>query len=330
MNSMRRIEHPEAIRIATDPRRLDILRLLMSEAHTISSLGVLLDQHPAWVRHHVKALEQVGLVALVKTRTTKNYTEKFYRATAVAFTLSMLVRPASVFEPSVVAMVSHDLAVELLSAERDVQGGLAPVVTGSLDGLIGVRQGLADVAGCHLLDVDTGEYNIPYARHLFPDMDVIVVTLAHREQGLIVAPGNPHRLSSLEDITAKGVVMVNRNRGSGTRLWLDRAFRNEGIEPTDVKGHERCVGTHTDAAALVASGKADVAVGIAAAAHRFELDFVPLFRERYDFVMPEEAYARSEVHMLIDRLHSRAFRKEVSRIRGYDPAGMGDEYRLVV
>jgi len=330
LDHMRTIKHAETIRAATDPRRLEILGLLMDEAHTLSSLGAVLDRHPAWVRHHVKALERVGLVRLVETRATKNYTEKFYRATAAAYTLSMLVRPATSAPANVIAMVSHDLALELLAAESEAGTLVAPVVTGSLDGLIGVRQGLADVAGCHLLDADTGEYNIPYARHLFPDTDTVIVTLAHREQGLIVAPGNPHKLGSISDIGDRDVVLVNRNPGSGTRLWLDRMLKAEGMAAGSVRGYASWVDTHTDAAALVASGKADVAVGISAAAERYQLDFVPLFRERYDLVMKREFYETEEAARLLDLLHARAFRRSVERIRGYDAGAMGDEYRLAV
>ncbi|MDZ4180884.1 MAG: substrate-binding domain-containing protein [Coriobacteriia bacterium] len=330
MDRIRTIDSPNAIRACTDPRRMEILGLLMAEAHTVSSLGERLGRHPAWTRHHVKVLESVGLVELVETRVTRNYAEKFYRATAAAYTLSLLLRPVTSRQSSIVAMVSSDLAVSLLGETGDAGPGMETVVTGSLDGLIGVRQGLADIAGCHLVDADTGEYNLSFARHLFPDRDLMVVTLAHREQGLIVAPGNPLRLRDIDDVIERSATLVGRNRGSGTRIWLDRALRARKVDTETVPGYQHTVQTHTEAALEVAQGRADVAVGVSAAAHAFGLEFVPLFKERYDLVMPQEVYERDDVIRLLDRLHSKVFRKGVARMVGYDPAATGDEYRLAV
>ena len=333
MDSVGKIERLDAVRAMAEPSRLEILRLLIAAPHTLTMLGETLDKHPAWVRHHVKALEAAGLVKLAETRTTRNYTEKFYAATSSAFQVSMLVRPDERFGNSVVALVSHDMAVQLLADDDSGQAGpqrthLATAVTGSLDGLIGVRQGLADIAGCHLLDADTGEYNIPYVRHLFPDRDIMVVSLTHREQGLMVSPGNPLNLQSFGDIVEKGARFVNRNRGSGTRVWIDRAVTDAGATNSQIVGYDRVVDTHTEAAEAVARGEADVAVGIAVAAERADLGFVPLFRERYDLVMTEDSYQTDEVAQLVDRLHQKRYRTEVSRITGYDPDCMGDEHRV--
>src|SRR5665648_143621 len=139
MDQLRTIDRLEAIRALTEPHRLAILRLLLVKPHTISSLGRALDRHPAWVRHHVKALEDVGLVELTATTTTKNYTEKWYAATGAAFSVSMVVRPGSGGASPLLALVSHDLAVELLASDSGEQRSFTAAVTGSLDGLIGVR-----------------------------------------------------------------------------------------------------------------------------------------------------------------------------------------------
>jgi len=203
-------------------------------------------------------------------------------------------------------------------------------VAGSLDCLIGVRQGLADIAGCHLLDAESGQYNLPYARHMFPDRDIAVVTLAHREQGLIVAQGNPLRLRTPEDIAERGARFVNRNRGSGTRLWVDRYLSQARIDGHVITGFEVEVATHSAAAARVASGRADAAIGVRAAADQAGLDFVPLFNERYDLVMSVEVYETDRVTRMLDRLHGQSFRSAVAGISGYDSHATGEEYRVAV
>ncbi len=330
MDRLINVDRPEALKALSDPARVDILRRLMARKETISSLGAALERHPAWIRHHVKVLETAGLVALVEERTTRNYTEKFYRACSPAFTVSMLLRPDHGADRPVVALASHDFAMELLSDDSAPGPGLVTGVAGSLDSLIGVRQGLADIAGCHLLDSQTGEYNVPFARHLFPDRDIVVVTLAHREQGLMVATGNPLGLATPADLAEKEARFVNRNRGSGTRLWLDHHLASSGIDTARISGFDHEVNTHTAAAVEIAAGDADAALGIRAAAERLGLGFVPLFSERYDLVIPEDVYTTEDMERILDRLHGRTFRHAVDNIIGYDAHATGDEYRVAV
>ncbi|MDY0087912.1 MAG: substrate-binding domain-containing protein [Coriobacteriia bacterium] len=324
------IERLDALRAVGDPHRLQMLRLLLSGPMTISMIGSRLDRHPAWVRHHVKVLEAAGLAHLAEVRTTRNFTEKFYTATAAAFTISMSIRAEAAPGSPLVAMVSHDIAVEMLAAECAGCSPMAVLVAGSLDSLIGVRQGLADIAGCHLLDAESGQYNAPYARHIFPDREMVLVTLAHREQGLITAPGNPHRIMNVDDLAEGGLRVANRKRGSGTRLWLDHALASRSADVRAIVGYDSALATHTEVAEAVAHGIADVGLGIAAVAERYGLGFVPLFRERYDLVMPSDIYEREETHRLLERLNTAAFKHAVSTIPGYESAGMGDEIRLAV
>lgn len=331
MRTLMSIERPEELRAVADPNRMTILRMLMVRKHTISSLGYAMDRHPAWIRHHVKQLEAAGLIALVEERTTRNYTEKFYRACAPAYTVSYLIRPEDEGERPLVALASHDFAMELLAGDEGALGeGIVTGIAGSLDALIGVRQGLADFAGCHLLDPDTGEYNVPYARHLFPDRDITVVTLAHREQGLMTASGNPFGLKEPGDLAGSAARFVNRNRGSGTRLWLDRYVAHAQVDTSAIEGFADEVSTHTEAATAVASGKADAAVGIRAAAEQAGLGFIPLFEERYDLVIPQQVYETPDAERMLDRLHQKSFRTAVNRISGYDSHSTGNEYRLAV
>jgi putative molybdopterin biosynthesis protein len=329
MEHLRKLEGFGQLRAISEPKRLHMLRLLIVAPMTITSLGRAFGKHPAWVRHHVKALEAAGLVGIVEERTTRNYTEKFYAASASAFELSMLIA-AERDTDSLLGLASHDLAVELLVSGAVPGAHLAAAVTGSVDCLVGLRQGHVDVAGCHLADADDGDFNASFVRHILPDRDTVLVTVARRQQGLVTAPGNPLGLNALSDVAERGARFVNRNRGSGTRLWIDRELAREGIGHTELAGYGTEVSTHTDAAARVADGVADAAVGVAAAAERRGLGFVPLFSERYDLVFPLETYGTQAAERLRSVLGSRAFRRAVAGLRGYDASESGSERVLRV
>lgn len=322
-------EQAQLSALADDHRRA-ILRRLICGPSTLSRLGRDFDRHPAWIRHHLKRLEAVGLVEPAGERTTRNYTEKFYRASAGAYTVNMLIGPDTGAAHLVMVLGSDDFALELLASEASAAGAaqVIPAAIGSLDGLIALRQGLADVAGCHLFDTDTADFNIPYLKHLFPDRAMAATTLAHREQGLMVAPGNPLGLHRIEDLLRPGIRLANRNEGSGTRVWLDRRLRDLGADTADIVGYDEPLGTHTDVALAVASGKSDVGLGIQAAAERFELTFVPLFLERYDLVVDASRIDDPDLAPLLDRLCSKGFRAEVRAMRGYDSGHTGEGVRV--
>lgn len=327
------ITEERQLKAVADPNRLAILRRIMARPTTISQLGREFGKHPAWMRHHFKQLEDVGLIELVETRQTRNYTEKFYGATAPAYSINLLLVPDHGGHRPLVALASHDLALEMLASltiGKDEMPEVVPVAIGSLDGLIALRQGLADVAGCHLLDADTGVYNVPYLRHLFPDRDVVVITLVDREQGLIVPPGNPLKIKAIEDLTRKDVRFVNRNRGSGTRLWLDQRLHEMGIAAGDITDYEVSVSTHSDTAEAIAAGRADVGLGIRAAAARSDLGFIPMFTERYDLVVLADRYADPTFEILLDRLGRQSFLSAVRALGGYDTAHSGEERRIAV
>ena len=156
---------------------------------------------------------------------------------------------------------------------------------GSLGGLVALRDGLCHIAGSHLLDPATGEYTLPYLDRILPGAGAGVVRLVHRDQGLIVAPGNPLGLAGIGDLTRAGVRYVNRQRGAGTRVLLDHELGQRGISPGAVDGYAREEPTHLAVAAAVAAGRADAGLGIMAAARAFGLDFVPVTQEPYDLVV---------------------------------------------
>jgi putative molybdopterin biosynthesis protein len=313
-----------------DGHRRAILQRLMVSPATLSQLGREFGRHPAWIRHHLKRLETVGLLELAEVRTVRNYTEKYYRATAGAYTVHLLVVPETPGRRTVVVLGSHDFALEMLAAEATAGRGapsIVPAAIGSLDGLIALRQGLADVAGCHLFDAEADDYNLPFLRHLFPDGNVIAFTLAHRDQGLIVAAGNPLGIAGIEDLARPGVTFANRNEGSGTRVWLDRALRDAGIDTDGLDGYGTTLTTHTAVAEAVAGGGADVGLGIRPAAERFSLGFVPLFQERYDLVIDADRIDDPSLAPLLDRLLAGSFKAEVRGMSGYDSDHTGEERR---
>lgn len=235
--------------------------------------------------------------------------------------------PVDAAAPPTLRLVgSHDLALDVLAGQ--LRGGAEPVIleitaTDSLDGLIALARGAADLAGCHLLDPESGEYNVPFVRRLLPGEPVLLVTLAHRQQGLIVAAGNPRRLHGVADLAGGAVRIVNRHRGSGTRVLLDQLLERAGIEGAKIPGYEREEATHLAVAGAVAAGLADAGLGILAAARAYGLDFVPIARERYELALRPATAATPAVTQLLDALRSDHFRAVVTALGGYDTSESG-------
>ncbi|MDX9991228.1 MAG: molybdopterin biosynthesis protein [Anaerolineales bacterium] len=220
---------------------------------------------------------------------------------------------------------SHDVILDLMAQFLSEQERrLVSANVGSLGGLIALKRGEAHFAGSHLLDPQTGDYNVKYIRQYLPGLAVRLLGLVRREQGLIVRPGNPKGVRSLQDLAQGGVTFINRQRGAGTRVLLDYHFEKLGIAPGLVRGYADEEYTHLGVAAAVASGRADCGLGIPAAAQALDLDFVPLFHERYDLVIPK-IYAESKLLApLFDLLQSQAFQNAVRALPGYDTSIMGD------
>ena len=236
-----------------------------------------------------------------------------------------LYRSPGEIEQTIFAIGSHDMTLDVMAqflAAR--QRRLTSANVGSLGGLVALRRGETHFAGSHLLDVESGEYNLPYIREYLPDVPVRVVALVGREQGLVVARGNPKGIYTLGDLTNPELRFVNRQRGAGTRILLDYQLHQLGISPESIPGYPQEEYTHLTVAAAVASGRADCGLAIAAAAQALALDFIPLFKERYDLVIPLE-YADSELLApLMDLLADSEFRTMVAALPGYDLAPMGE------
>jgi molybdate-binding protein/DNA-binding transcriptional regulator YhcF (GntR family) len=227
---------------------------------------------------------------------------------------------------TIVIEASHDLALDLLVNKLRIK---APEIkiklnhSGSLGGLIALQKGKADLAGIHLLDEETGEYNYPYLKHLLPGREMAVVHLVYRVQGLILAKNNPKQIKSFDDLRRHDVTLINRQRGSGTRVLLDFELHKLGIDPSRVKGYKREVDTHLAVAMSVSRGEADIGLGIQAAADSNELDFLPLLKERYDLVIPKEKYRSKAIAALLEIIKSADFKGVVANIGGYDTSQTG-------
>jgi putative molybdopterin biosynthesis protein len=239
--------------------------------------------------------------------------------------VELLRRPDEI-RHTVVAIGSHDLALDLLSNElaRRVPGAsLASANVGSLGGLLALSRDEAHLAGSHLLDEQTGEYNVSYIQKHLPDTRVVLLNLAGRVQGLILPRGNPKQICQLSDLARPDVLFVNRQRGSGTRVLLDYRLRQSGLNPRQIRGYEREEFTHLAVAAAVASGAADVGLGILAAARALGLEFLPLFDEQYQLVIPRTYYESDVLAPLLAILRDGALKAQIESLGGYDVSQMG-------
>ena len=234
-----------------------------------------------------------------------------------------LYRSPRELEQTILAMGSHDMTLDLLAQFLAGKRRLVSANVGSQGGLVALKREEAHLAGSHLLDPETGEYNLSSIQRYLPGVPVVVITLVGREQGLMVLRGNPAGVREIADLAGKGVRFVNRQRGAGTRVLLDYHLAKLGIESGQVEGYDQEEYTHLAVAAAVASGRADCGLGIAAAAQALHLDFLPLFQERYDLVIPEAYYNNPLLTPLLEMLEDGAFREAVARLPGYEVSQMG-------
>jgi putative molybdopterin biosynthesis protein len=192
---------------------------------------------------------------------------------------------------------------------------------------VALRDGLCHLAGSHLLDPESGEYTLPYVDRVLEGRAVAVVRLVHRDQGLIVAAGNPLGLGGLDDLARPGLRYVNRQRGAGTRVLLDAELRTRAVDPATVSGYEREEHTHLAVAAAIAAGRADCGLGVLAAARAFGLGFVPVTREPYDLVVAPDALEDPKLAPLWALMREPGFRTAVEALGGYDAGEMGRRIR---
>ncbi len=222
---------------------------------------------------------------------------------------------------------SHDLTIDLLARllpERLPEAKLDVRFTGSLGGLMALARGEADVAGTHLWDEATDTYNRPFISHLLPGQRIALVTLAHRSLGLMVPPGNPLQVHGLAHLTRPGVQWINRQNGSGTRVWLDAQLRTLQIDSAQIGGFAREEATHLGVAQAIADGIANAGLGIHAAAAACGLGFIPLTQEVYQLALTEMVWETAVFQTLFTLIQTTAFKEAVGALGGYDTAATGD------
>jgi len=218
-----------------------------------------------------------------------------------------------------------DPAANLLAHMVEKIGGIEiiPAAASSKLALTWLKEGKVHVAGSHLEDPKTGEFNLPYLRKEFPGKDFSVITFAHWEEGLVVSRGNPKRLQKVEDLARKAVRIINREPGSGSRALLDRLLANAGIDRNEVQGYGREARGHLAAAYNVVSGDADVCLATRSAAQTFGLDFLPLHSERYDLVLRKKTMGLPAIQTFLDVLQRAALRRKLEMLAGYDTSETG-------
>lgn len=238
------------------------------------------------------------------------------------------VKPPKESAEALVIVGSDDLALGLLvnrlGRDRANERPVLSVHAGSLGGLLALSRGEAHLAGMHLWDALRGQYNVPFVERMLPDRPMVLVNLAHRQQGLMVHRRNPKKIRGLEDLAREGIVIVNRQQGSGTRLLLDYELKRRKIEPARLAGYDHEVNDHVAVAECVANMSADVGMGTLPAARALGLEFIPVRSERYDLVIPEANYESELLKPLLRVLRSDAFREAVEHLGGYDTAQTGD------
>ncbi|MBN1188468.1 MAG: GntR family transcriptional regulator [Dehalococcoidales bacterium] len=222
---------------------------------------------------------------------------------------------------------SNDMALDLLVSRMkynhpEISVQLTPA--GSLGGLLAIQEGKADMAGIHLLDEETGEYNYPHIHHTLQGIEVAVVHLADRIQGFMVAKSNPKQIMCLDDLNRPDIIFVNRQKGSGTRVWLDYKLREIGILPHNIRGYNHELDTHIAVAMSIFRNEADVGLGIQAAANSCNLDFIPLTKEKFDLVIPLGNFRSKLFAPLLEIIKSEEFKQVISKMGGYDISQTGE------
>ncbi len=237
-----------------------------------------------------------------------------------------LYRPQNEIHNNLLAAGSHDLIIDLLGTALKENYPIMSLTSshlGSMGGITAIGHDQAHLAGIHLFDPATKDYNRPYIRKMLPDREVHLVNLTYRMQGWIVPKGNPDGIEKIEDLVNKKIAFINRQKGAGTRILFDHLLTEAGLSPDNISGYEREEYTHLNVAAAVAAGTAGVGMGILPAAKAFDLDFIPLVEERYDLLLSDLFYKSSEAGILLKIILDKSFQLKIEKLGGYSMRDAG-------
>jgi putative molybdopterin biosynthesis protein len=240
-----------------------------------------------------------------------------------------LLRPLSAIRNTIVVVGSHDNTLDVLADQLragDAALTLSSSHVGSMGGLMAVKRGVCHLAGAHLLDTQTGEYNRSYIQRYLPDTPVKRVNLVMRDQGLIIPKGNPKGIQGIEDLGREDIVFINRQGGSGTRILLDYRLEQIGLSPEAIDGYSNEEFTHMNVAVAVLGGAADAGLGIYAAAKALGLDFIPVVTEQYDLILPEVHVGNHTIQVLLDTIVTEDFKRRVTALGGYSTEKTGSVF----
>lgn len=237
-----------------------------------------------------------------------------------------LLRPLSTLKDTIVVVGSHDNTLDILSDEIKAHHSrlsLSSSHVGSMGGLMAIKRGVCHLAGSHLLDPTDGSYNITYIKRYLPDVEVKLINLVYRDQGLIVPSKNPKNIQGIKDLIREDVTFINRQPGSGTRILLDFQLKALRISPDQISGYENEEYTHMAVAVAVLSGAVDVGLGIYAAALALGLDFIPVVTEQYDLVIPKHHFESENIQKLLEIINSDPFKSRIEAMGGYSTKQTG-------
>jgi putative molybdopterin biosynthesis protein len=224
-----------------------------------------------------------------------------------------VLKPLSQIRETLVSIGSHDIIMDILADMMRITSGHV----GSMGGILAMRRGECHIAPIHLLDMDTGEYNVSYVKKYFKGQKMALIKGVRRHQGFIVEKGNPKGIKGFSDLTRDDVVYINRQRGAGTRILLDYHLKEENIDPSHIKGYDREMTTHMAVASAVKTGSATTGLGIYSAAKALDLDFIEVAYEDYDFLVPFDLLEDDKIKRFIEILISDEFKKKVDALGGY-------------
>jgi putative molybdopterin biosynthesis protein len=241
-----------------------------------------------------------------------------------------LLRPLSAIRRTIVIVGSHDNTLDILADQIKAthsQLTISSSHVGSMGGLMAIKRGVCHLAGAHLLDTRDGTYNLSYVEKFLPGLEVKLVNLVFREQGLIIQRGNPKGIQGIKDLVRPDVAFINRQAGSGTRILLDYQLKQFGIDPEGISGYHHEEFTHMAVAVAVLSGTVDAGLGIYAAAKALDLDFIPVVTEQYDLIIPAVHFESENIQLLLEIINSREFKERVEALGGYGTEKTGEIIR---